>query len=160
MPPSPKPSNETAVFGGGCFWCTEAVFQRLIGVSEVVSGYSGYPPAEVIKIIFDSSQISYANLLEVFFTVHDPTSLNRQGADVGPQYRSVIFYTTPDQKAAAESSLKTGYVTQILPFNNFQAAEEYHQNFYNSHPQAPYCQQVIDPKIHKLLINFSKLVKN
>lgn len=174
---------ETAVFGGGCFWCIEAVFQRLQGVQKVVSGYSGgrvtnpsYEQvsgggtghAEVVKVEFDPGIVSYRTLLEVFFTVHDPTTLNRQGNDVGEQYRSVIFYTTPAQQDEAERYLgelaqKHEYsnpvVTQIVPLTDFYAAEDYHQNYYNENTNKGYCQLVISPKIHKFQEKFAALLK-
>lgn len=167
-------SVETAIFAGGCFWCTEAVFQRLNGVMEVVPGYTGgniknpayreictgrTGHAEAIKITFDPSQISYTELLEVFFATHDPTTLNRQGNDVGTQYRSEIFYTTPEQRYLAEEFIalleKEGIfaspiVTAISEEKPFYLAEEEHHNYYNDHRQQPYCQFIIDPKIKKL----------
>lgn len=159
---------ETAIFAGGCFWCTEAIFQRLKGVNSVVPGYIGgdledptYDQvcaglsghAEATKIDFDPNQISYSTLLEVFFATHDSTTLNRQGADIGTQYRSAIFYLTPDQKDLAEKtkSAQPGSVTQIAPATKFYLAENYHQNYFNSHSNAPYCQAVIAPKLRKLL---------
>ncbi len=157
--------QETAVFGGGCFWCTEAIFQRLKGVVKVTSGYAGgtmpdpgyaevstgtTSHAEVIKIEFDPSLISYSRLLDIFFAAHDPATLNRQGPDIGTQYRSVIFYTSPDQKTAAERKMKPGFTTQILPLEKFYPAEEYHQNYFNSNPDQPYCRLVIAPKLKKL----------
>ncbi|WP_437395552.1 peptide-methionine (S)-S-oxide reductase MsrA [Flagellimonas lutimaris] len=175
---------ETAIFAGGCFWCTEAVFQRLNGVEEVVSGYTGgniknpayreictgrTGHAEAIKITFDASQVSYAELLEVFFATHDPTTLNRQGNDVGTQYRSEIFYTTPEQKKLAEDIIQlleqekvfdSSIVTAISQEKPFYLAEEEHHDYYNEHRQQPYCQFIIDPKIKKLNKHFSKKLKN
>ena len=161
-----------ATFGMGCFWCTEAVFQRLKGVKKVTSGYSGgkmknptYEDvssgesghAEVSQIEFDLSVISYEDLLYVFWRIHNPTTMNQQGADVGTQYRSVIFYHNEEQKKLAENSKKEAQklyenkiVTEILPFDKFYPAENYHQDYYNKNKFYPYCQVVIDPKIKKL----------
>ena len=163
---------ETATFGGGCFWCVEAVIQRLKGVEKVASGYAGgsvpnptYKQvctgatghAEVIQITFDPSVISYEDLVTVFMTTHDPTTLNRQGADVGTQYRSVIMYHNDEQKATAEkvlSHLKDHFpnpiVTEIVPLPTFYKAEDYHQNYFNDNPDAGFCRVVIDPKVQKL----------
>lgn len=176
-------TGSIATFGGGCFWCTEAVFKRLKGVSKVISGYSGgkrpkpsYQQvstgatghAESVQITFDPTVIPYDRLLDVFFTTHDPTTMNRQGEDSGTQYRSVIFYHDEFQKKTAEKKIKTleesheyknPVVTQILPFEEFYTAEEYHQNYYDSNPLYPYCKVVIDPKIRKLLEKFGKDVK-
>ena len=163
--------NETAVFGAGCFWCTEAVFERLDGVKSVMPGYaggskpnptyeevctgkSGY--AEVAEITFDSSKISYENLLNVFWECHDPTTLNRQGADEGTQYRSVIFFTDESQRSLAEKSMaaqkmfKGPIVTQVVPLIRFYKAENYHQKYYDNNANAPYCRFVIKPKLDKL----------
>jgi peptide-methionine (S)-S-oxide reductase len=164
----------TATFGNGCFWCTEAVFQQLKGVRTVVSGYSGgtvknptYAQvctgttghAEAIQITFDPTTISYEELLEVFWQTHDPTTLNRQGPDVGTQYRSVIFYHSDQQKDLAEKFKKKldaagvfgqPIVTQIVPFTAFYRAEEHHQNFYNQNPFHGYCRVMIRPKLEKL----------
>lgn len=171
---------DSATFGGGCFWCVEAVFQRLNGVSKVVSGYSGgsiqnpsYKQittgttghAEVVRIYYSPDVIAFDELLEVFWMTHDPTTLNRQGADVGTQYRSVIFYHNNEQKEISErykSQLdKSGVfespiVTEISPLKNFFEAEDYHQNYYNENGHQPYCSFVITPKIQKL----EKLFKN
>lgn len=167
-------SAQRITFGGGCFWCLEAVFQRLKGVSSVVSGYSGgaipnptYKQictgetghAEVVQLEFDPKQVSYDKLLEVFWAAHDPTTLNRQGADVGTQYRSVIFYENDQQREAAEQSkskaqaeFKDPIVTQIVPLEKFYKAEGYHQNYYNQNANSnPYCAVVIRPKLQKLL---------
>ncbi|MGX1930350.1 peptide-methionine (S)-S-oxide reductase MsrA [Flagellimonas sp. 2504JD4-2] len=170
---------ETAIFAGGCFWCTEAVFQRLNGVYEVKSGYTGGSiknpayreictgrtgHAEAIEITFDPNQITYNELLEVFFATHDPTTLNRQGNDVGTQYRSEIFYTTPEQKRLAEEFIGlleqekvfgAPVVTAVSEAQPFYLAEEEHQNYYNGHKSQPYCQFIIDPKIKKLNKHFS-----
>lgn len=164
---------ETATLGGGCFWCTEAIFKRLKGVKSVMSGYAGGSPSadgenpsyekvsegstghlEAIQIEFDPSIISYEKILEVFFATHDPTTLNRQGQDIGTQYRSAIFYHSEDQKKTAERLKKSSFVTQILPFDKFYKAEEYHQNFYDRNKSYPYCQIIINPKIKKLLEEF------
>lgn len=164
-------SLETATFGGGCFWCTEAVFQQLRGVEQVVSGYSGghllnpdyrsvcngtTGHAEVIQLQFDPKQISYADLLRIHLATHDPTTLNRQGADRGTQYRSVIFTHSAEQQATAhtivaemQANFDDPIVTQIVPAETFYAAEDYHQNYYRSNPNAGYCQAVINPKLTK-----------
>ena len=171
---------ETATFGGGCFWCTEAVFQEVKGVQSVVSGYSGGSVAnpsyrevtsgstghaEVIQVKYDPEVVSYLQLLEIFFKTHDPTTLNRQGADVGTQYRSVIFYHNPRQKEMAERVKETldsekiwkdPIVTEITEFNEFYKAEDYHQNYFENNPNQAYCQFVIVPKLEKL----EKLFKN
>ncbi|MFO8001143.1 MAG: peptide-methionine (S)-S-oxide reductase MsrA [Marinilabilia sp.] len=173
-----KNTESVATFGGGCFWCIEAVFKELRGVSEVTSGYSGgemenptYAEvssgqtghAEVIRITFDPDVISFRELLSVFFSVHDPTTLNRQGADVGPQYRSAIFYHSSDQKAEAERFIeemeKDGVfgdpvVTEISSAGPFYAAEEYHQDYFKKNPQQSYCQIVINPKMKKFRDEF------
>ncbi len=167
-------SMELATFGAGCFWCVEAVFQQLKGVASVVSGYSGghveYPTyeqvvsgntghAEVAQIEFDPEQISYEELLEVFLETHDPTTLNRQGNDVGTQYRSVIFYHDDLQRETAErvksrydasGTWKRPIVTEVVPFAEFYIAENYHQNFYRNNPNQGYCRYVISPKLDKL----------
>ncbi len=174
--------NKQVVFGGGCFWCTEAVFRMLRGVSNVESGYAGGAKenpsyeqvsggatghAEVIRVTYDPAQISYEDLLTVFFGSHDPTTPNRQGADVGEQYRSVIFYNNEDEKRVAEKiihevneSLKDGtrVVTQLVPFEAFYAAESYHQDYFKSNTSAPYCQVIIEPKIEKVRKRFAQLV--
>lgn len=166
---------ETATLAGGCFWCTEAIFKRLKGVISVTSGYAGgkvenpsYEQvcsgetghAEAIQIEFDSKQISYERLLEVFFHLHDPTTLNQQGGDVGAQYRSAIFYHSDGQKKTAEKvkekiesqrTYSNRIVTEITPFANFYAAEDYHQDYYAKNKSAPYCRLIIDPKIAKLM---------
>lgn len=176
---------ELATFGTGCFWCTEAIFQRLDGVVKVESGYSGgsvpnpsYEAvctgqtghAEVCQITFDKSKITYEQLLEVFWKTHDPTTLNRQGADVGTQYRSVIFYHNSEQKKSAETIKaeldKSGafdkpIVTEIAEFKKFYKAEDYHQNYFNNNSYQPYCSFVISPKIEKFEKVFkSRLKKN
>jgi peptide-methionine (S)-S-oxide reductase len=176
--------TEIAVFGGGCFWCTEAVFGRLKGVVSVTPGYAGgtianptYEQvctgntghAEVTRVEYDPARISYNDLLTVFFATHDPTSLNRQGADVGTEYRSVIFYTTDEQRRDAEAliaqmnaSLPAArpIVTEIVPLKAFYEAENYHRDYYRKNTLAPYCQVVIDPKLRKLSQHFSALLKS
>ena len=164
---------DTATFGAGCFWCVEAVFQNLKGVQKVISGYSGgniknpsYKEVcmgitghvEVCQIIFDQKQIKFDELLEVFWQTHDPTTLNKQGNDIGTQYRSVIFYHSEQQKIISEQyknklNLNNVFdrpiVTEITEFTNFYPAEDYHQNYYNLNKQEPYCQYVIKPKLEK-----------
>ncbi len=169
-----------AIFGGGCFWCLEAPLQKVIGVNSVTSGYCGGDSlsanyqqvcsgttahAEVVSIDFDENQISYSTLLEVFFHLHDPTQLNRQGNDIGTQYRSVVFYQDDVQKLAAlkmKASVATLYandiVTEISPIMPFYSAESYHQNYYNSNPQQPYCNLLIGPKITKFNSQFAHLL--
>jgi len=164
--------TEIADFGGGCFWCMEAVFLRLPGVTSVVSGFAGghtenptYEDvctettghAEVTQITFDPAKISYAKLLEVFWQAHDPTTLNRQGNDVGTSYRSIILYRTEKQKLIAEKSkleaqqsFRHPIVTEIVPLTKFYEAEDYHQKYYDNNSSAPYCQVVIAPKLEKL----------
>jgi peptide-methionine (S)-S-oxide reductase len=164
-------SIEIATLGGGCFWCTEAVFQMLPGVKTVTSGYAGGTKenptykdvcrgdtghAEVIQIEFDPKVISYEKLLETFWDAHDPTTLNRQGADHGTQYRSIILYSSEAQKAAAERSkaeaqnrFKKPIVTEIVPLKKFYQGEDYHQDYYRSNPDQPYCRAVIRPKVEK-----------
>jgi len=179
---SSSSNTESAVLGAGCFWCTEAVFQLIRGVENVEPGYSGGDKpnptyeevstgtsghVEVAKITFDPRTISFREVLEIFFGTHDPTQLNRQGADVGMQYRSVIFYNTPEQKATAddlieELTIEKAYgrpiVTKVEPLKAFYPAETYHKDYFKKHPQAPYCQAVIAPKIAKLQKTyFSKL---
>jgi peptide-methionine (S)-S-oxide reductase len=170
---------EIATFGTGCFWCTEAVFQQLKGVTSVVSGYSGghlenpsYDQvttgrtghAEVCQIEFNPDQISFRELLEVFFNTHDPTTLNRQGNDIGPQYRSVIFYHNEKQREVAEQvkneleankTFKKPIVTEIAAFSKFWPAEDYHQNYFRNNPNQGYCRYVIAPKLDK----FEKVFK-
>ena len=176
-----KESNlETIVLGGGCYWCVEAVYENLNGVQSVVSGFSGGKAnnpsyydvssgktghAEVVQITYDKTVTNLDEIFKVFFTVHDPTTLNRQGADIGTQYRSVIFYKNEEQKQAAQSiinSLKKAkvydspIVTTLEPFTKFYKAEEYHQNYYQNNKNQPYCQMVIQPKLEK----FEKVFKN
>lgn len=166
-------ATDTATIGAGCFWCVEAVFQQLEGVVFVESGYSGRAidnptyeqvcsgrtgHAEVCNIAFDASKISFEEILEVFWKVHDPTTLNRQGADAGTQYRSVIFYHNQSQKELADKyktklneakAFDNPVVTEISPFTKFYKAEDYHQNYYNDNKSQPYCQMVISPKLKK-----------
>lgn len=163
---------EKATLAGGCFWCIEAVFKRIDGVKSVVSGYSGggmdnpsYEDvcsgetghAEAVQVTFDPKKIGYEEILDIFWKAHDPTTVNRQGADVGSQYRSVIFYHDKKQKEIAEKSVKktskifrTPIVTEIVPFENFYKAEDYHQQYYDRNTNAPYCRAVIGPKLKKL----------
>jgi peptide-methionine (S)-S-oxide reductase len=173
--------GELATLGGGCFWCLEAVYLELDGVMRIVSGYSGgHVPnpsyrdvcngttahAEVVQLEFDPGVISYREILEVFFAIHDPTQLDRQGHDVGTQYRSVIFFHSPDQKAEAErlieelrSVFDEPIVTQVVSFEAFYPAEEYHQEFYRRNPEQPYCTAIIDPKVAKFRQRFAKRLK-
>lgn len=176
-------NSDFAIFGNGCFWCTEAVFQQLNGVEKVTSGYSGghvenpsYEEVcgkktghvEVLKIEYDPSKVRFDELLEVFWGTHDPTTLNKQGNDVGPQYRSVIFYMSEEQKKQAEKYKeeldKSGtfdkpIVTAIEPYTNFYPAENYHQDYYKNHGSQPYCYFVIKPKMEKLKKVFSEKLK-
>jgi peptide-methionine (S)-S-oxide reductase len=178
------PKSAVAVFGGGCFWCTEAVFDELRGVKSVVSGYAGGSTknptyeevcgggtghAEVIKIDFDPTEIAFKDLLTVFFATHDPTTLNRQGNDVGTQYRSAIFYANEEQKREAEAFIKelndskvfgNPVVTTLEPLGEFYEAEDYHQKYYANNPYQPYCQYMIPPKLNKLHKQFSALLKS
>lgn len=174
--------SESVYLGGGCFWCLEALYQRIKGVDKVISGYAGgqlgspsYEQvssgtsghAEVVKIDFDPNQIAYDKLLEIFWHIHDPTTKDRQGHDVGSQYRSIILYENDTQKTAAERSLQVvaaklwdhPIVTEIKPLTKFYPAEAYHQNYFNDHPEAAYCQVVINPKLAKFNQNFAQLLK-
>ncbi len=184
MPPTRADGLEQATFGSGCFWCTEGVFQRLKGVHSVVSGYSGgrvenptYEQvctgntghAEVVQLTFDPSVVTYDELLEVFWRTHDPTTLNRQGKDVGTQYRSAIFYHNDRQRQLAErykqqlnasGSFDGAIVTEIVPFDKFYPAELYHQNYFNLNPRQPYCQFVVGPKIEKFKQVFKDKLKS
>jgi peptide-methionine (S)-S-oxide reductase len=177
------PTREVATLAGGCFWCLEAVFAELKGVERVVSGYAGgsvpnpsYEAvcsgstghAEVVQITFDPRVISYRDLLNVFFTIHDPTTLNRQGYDVGEQYRSAIFYHSPEQQATAESVIaelaaaklwKGPIVTALEPFTVFYPAEEYHQEYFERNPYQPYCRAIIAPKVAKARQHFLAMLK-
>jgi peptide-methionine (S)-S-oxide reductase len=174
---------EQITLGGGCFWCVEAVFDELKGVTNVVSGYSGGTVvnpsyrqictgttghAEVIQVTYDPALATTRQVLEVFFTVHDPTTLNRQGADVGTQYRSVIFYHTPEQKAVAEQLIaelnaakiwKSPIVTELSPFKAFYPAEDYHQEYYKQNGSQPYCRIVIEPKVTKFRKQYHEKLK-
>ncbi|MBA3724665.1 MAG: peptide-methionine (S)-S-oxide reductase MsrA [Candidatus Levybacteria bacterium] len=174
---------QKATFANGCFWCTEAVFQRLKGVVTVASGYAGgsmenptyedvhYKDtghAEAIQLTYDPAVISYETLLNIFFATHDPTTLNRDGANIGTEYRSEIFYATDDEKEIAEKvkaeldssgAYDDPIMTAITPYTNFYPAEDQHKNYYDSNPDAPYCRVIIDPKIHKLLTKYAKEVK-
>jgi len=183
MSESTEHKLEKATLGGGCFWCTEAVFLEIEGVVSVVSGYSGghvenpsYQQvstgrsghAEVIQVTFDPKVISYREILEIFFTMHDPTSLNRQGADVGTQYRSVIFYHSEEQRRVAEGFIKEmnetnvfnlPIVTQLEPFEEFYEAEDYHKNYYNRNKNQGYSRFVIEPKLKKVEKEFKERIK-
>ncbi|MDP4205852.1 MAG: peptide-methionine (S)-S-oxide reductase MsrA [Bacteroidota bacterium] len=175
---------ETATLGTGCFWCSEAIFNSLKGVIKAEPGYSGGTTdnptyeevctgttghAEVVRITFDPQIISYKQLLEVFWLIHDPTTLNRQGADHGTQYRSVIFYQSEEQRKISEESKKeiemskvwsNPIVTQIVPFRKFYPAESYHHDYFIRNPKQPYCQIVINPKLQKFREHFKALLKN
>lgn len=176
--------QETAVLGGGCFWCLEAVFDRLKGVRSVESGYMGghvdnptyrqvcggdTGHVEVVRVTFDPAEISYSELLDVFFTIHDPTTLNRQGNDVGTQYRSVIFYGSEQQRQQAEQAVAAlnqsrtqpgPVVTTLEPAGKFFVAEDYHQEYYANNAQQPYCQFVISPKLKKFQHKFTEKTKS
>lgn len=176
--------NEVATLGAGCFWCVEAVFQKIKGVERVQSGYSGghiknpgyrevctgrTGHAEVVQIEFDPNIVSFAELLMVFFTVHDPTTLNRQGGDVGTQYRSAIFYHSESQRATAEKAKiaasesgdwKDPIVTEITAFETFYSAEDYHNNYFNLNSEQPYCAAVVRPKVEKFTKRFNDLLKS
>ena len=176
--------TELATFGGGCFWCLEAIFQDLTGVEKVVSGYAGGTTenptyqqvcagntghAEVVQIQFDPGILSYEDLLQIFWHIHDPTSLNRQGADVGTQYRSIILYYNEEQKTLAERSKQEHetsgewsqpFVTEIVPLQDFYPAENYHQNYFALNPNQPYCQMVVAPKVTKFRKIFQNRIKN
>lgn len=176
-------NRQVATFGGGCFWCTEAVFLSLRGVISVSSGYSGghleqptYKQvceghtghAEVIRIEFNPELIAFEDLLEVFFATHDPTTLNRQGADIGTQYRSVVFYHDQTQQEAAERTIRKlnesgefprAIVTEVSPWINFYPAEDYHANYFAMNPRQPYCQGVISPKVEKFRKKFADRLK-
>lgn len=177
-------NKELAVFGGGCFWCTEAVFKMLKGVSGVLPGYAGgltknptYDEvssgttghAECIQIEFNPEEIRYEDLLTVFFGSHDPTTVNRQGNDIGTQYRSVIFYTTPKQEEIARNFIKDlndsskegkPIVTELQSLEEFYVAENYHKDYYERNKEAPYCEIVINPKLEKVVKNFGNLLKD
>lgn len=177
-------TKQIATLGGGCFWCLEAVYDDLIGVESVVSGYAGgHVPnptyeqvcakttghAEVVQITFDATVITFRELLEVFFTIHDPTTLNRQGNDVGPQYRSAIYYHDDVQKETAEAVIAEfdaaklwadPIVTEVTPLDIFYPAEDYHQNYFENNPYQPYCQIVVAPKVTKFRKKFSNKRKS
>jgi peptide-methionine (S)-S-oxide reductase len=174
---------ETATFAGGCFWCTEAIFEQLKGVTKVISGYTGGTVknpayrevvtgrtghAEATQITFDPKVISYIDLLDVFFSTHNPTTLNRQGYDVGTQYRSAIFYHNEKQKAAAEAMIKAlseakvfknKIVTEVIFFKEFYKAEAYHQDYYSNNKSQPYCENVINPKLVKFFKKYASKLK-
>ena len=172
---------QTAILGGGCFWCTEAVFQQIKGVSLVESGYTGgrnanptYEQicsgttghADVVRVQFDSAQIRYRDLLEIFFTLHDPTTLNRQGNDSGTQYRSAIYFTTPEQEQTARIVMAemanvwdAPIVTELSPQEIFYKAEDYHQDYFNQHPLQGYCAFVVAPKVDKVHAMFANKTK-
>jgi peptide-methionine (S)-S-oxide reductase len=174
-------STELATLGAGCFWCVEAIFQELEGVSKVESGYSGGHTAdptykavcsgttghaEVVQITFDPSVISFGEILDVFWSTHDPTTLNRQGADRGTQYRSAVFYHSEEQKAVAEQSkaaagklFRDKIVTEITPFGTFYIAEDYHQDYFNLNGEQPYCSMVIAPKVNKFKKQYKDKLK-
>ena len=179
----PVDNLDTVTLGAGCFWCVETIFEQLKGVQAVQSGYSGGTTidptykevctgetghAEVCQISYDPQMISFDDILEVFWNIHDPTTLNRQGADVGTQYRSVIFYHSEEQRKIAEESkkkwndsgaFKQPIVTEIAPFTNFYKAEDYHQDYFNNNPNVPYCNFVISPKVEKFRKNFQEYLK-
>jgi len=176
-------SLEVATLAGGCFWCVEAVFREIDGVEHVVSGYTGGATvnptyeqvctgrtghAEAVQVSFNPSKISYREIIEIFFSIHDPTTLNRQGADVGTQYRSAIFYHSEQQKAIAEQLLQElntahlwnkSIVTQIVPLDTFYTAEEYHQGYFFKNPGEGYCQMVISPEVNKFRQQWLKRIK-
>ncbi len=177
-------STQTIVLGGGCFWCTEAVYVRVRGITDVESGYSNgqtqrpsYEQVctgttghnEVVKLSWDPAQISVRQILEIFFVIHDPTTLNRQGNDSGTQYRSGIYYTTPEQKQEADDMIRQmsqdhlfgkPIVTEVLPLSNYWPAEAYHQDFFQNNPNQGYCVAVAGPKVAKFRKTFSELVKD
>jgi peptide-methionine (S)-S-oxide reductase len=178
-----RTQKETATFGGGCFWCLEAVFEQLRGVERVESGYSGGEVAdptyrqvctgstghaEVVQVTFDPAVVSFGELLDIFFAMHDPTTPNRQGADVGTQYRSVIFYHSPPQKRIAEEKIAelsaagiwdAPVVTEVVAFRAFYRAEDYHQGYFRSNPEQGYCQVVVAPKVAKLRKQFARKLR-
>ncbi len=179
-----EPSTETATLGGGCFWCLEAVFEQLQGVHSVKSGYSGgarpnpsYEQicsgatghAEVVQIVFEPSVTPYREVLQIFFAIHDPTTLNRQGNDVGTQYRSVIFFHSKEQSDTARTVIEeldqsgvfsAPVVTELTPLEQFYPAEDYHQEYFRQNSEQPYCQYVIDPKIAKFRAQYFDKLKN
>jgi peptide-methionine (S)-S-oxide reductase len=177
-------NTEIATLGGGCFWCLEAVFEQLKGVERVESGYSGgtvpkpsYQDvctgttghAEVVQVTFDPAVVTFEEILDVFFAIHDPTTLNRQGADIGTQYRSEIFYHAPKQKEIAERRIKelnalqiwdAPIVTQVVPAQEFFRAEDYHQGYFREHPEEGYCQYVVSPKVAKFRKHFAAKLRS
>ena len=178
-----KENLQTATLAGGCFWCLEAVYDEIKGVESVESGYSGGKAmnpsyqdvcsgmtghAEVVQVKFDPDVVSYRDLLNVFFGIHDPTTLNRQGADVGTQYRSAIFYHNDEQKAVAEQAIQDlnaqhiwdrPIVTEVAPFDKFYKAEDYHQEYFANNPFQPYCMAVVAPKVHKFRKHYMEMLK-
>jgi len=176
-------ASQTIVLGGGCFWCTEAVYVKVKGITDVESGYSNgrverpsYEQVctgdtghnEVVKLTYNPAQITLRQILEIFFVIHDPTTLNRQGADSGTQYRSGIYYTTPEQHQVAQEMIRQmtqdklfgqPIVTEVLPLSNYWAAEEYHQDFFEKNPYQGYCMAVAAPKVAKFRKTFAQLVK-
>ncbi|MBM4254669.1 MAG: peptide-methionine (S)-S-oxide reductase MsrA [Deltaproteobacteria bacterium] len=180
---STQNGKEMATLGGGCFWCLEAVYLDMKGIDKVESGYCGGTVpnptyyqvcegdtghAEVVRLTFDPREVSYKDILKVFFTIHDPTTLNRQGADVGTQYRSAIFYHSQEQKVAAEETIKeltaekiweNPIVTQLAPLDTFYVAEDYHQEYFARNPYQPYCQYVVAPKVMKFRKYFTEKLK-
>lgn len=175
--------NQVATLGGGCFWCVEAIYNDIRGVSSAISGYAGgriknptYEQvcahttghAEVVQVTFDPNVISYRDILDIFFSIHDPTTLNRQGADVGDQYRSVILYHDAEQKRIAEETIKAltearafhdPIVTQVVPLTDFYAAEDYHQEYFKNNQNQPYCRIVVAPKVTKFRKSHAELLK-
>ena len=180
---TPSASSEVATLAGGCFWCIEAVYQEIDGVESVVPGYTGGSSinptyeqvstgksghAEAVQVTFDPAKISYREILEIFFSVHDPTTLNRQGTDVGTQYRSAIFYHSDKQKTISQEVMKElnkarlwerPMVTQVAPISKFYPAEDYHRDYFKKHPEQAYCQAVISPKVNKLRRQWAKRLK-
>ena len=176
-------ANETAVLGGGCFWCTEAIYQRVRGVKSVTPGYAGGQVenptyhavcggdtghAEVVQIEFDLDDISYEEIIEIFWHIHDPTTLNRQGNDIGTQYRSIILYANDKQRLIAEKSMKdfieegefqNEIVTEIVPLVRFYKAEDYHLNYFDNNTSQPYCRAIISPKINHFMDDYSEKLK-
>ena len=180
---TPSASSEVATLAGGCFWCIEAVYQEIDGVESVVPGYTGGSSinptyeqvstgksghAEAVQVTFDPAKVSYREILEIFFSAHDPTTLNRQGADVGTQYRSAIFYHSDNQKTISQEVMKElnkarlwerPMVTQVAPISKFYPAEDYHRDYFKKHPEQAYCQAVISPKVSKLRRQWAKRLK-
>ncbi|UCE02734.1 MAG: peptide-methionine (S)-S-oxide reductase MsrA [Candidatus Latescibacterota bacterium] len=179
----PTRSHEMCTLGGGCFWCLEAAFEQLRGIESVVSGYAGGATpnpsyelvctgtsghAEVVQLRFDPEVITFGEILRVFFTIHDPTTLNRQGNDIGTQYRSVIFYHTADQKRISQETIEAlqreglwndPIVTEVTPLEHFYPAEAYHQEYYRKNPQQPYCAAIVAPKVAKVRTQFMQQLK-